>query len=149
MLRIGLADSFPNIPENDAEHFIRDVINLRVMNQSDFREAVVSDFKQYTSELLKTGTPEQVSIQLAERHIKPMNADALVRAVQQQNDDELRGLIGVQLDNGAIPAWGTPDHVRYGYASKLSDLHLGVENQVPLSLFWLEEPISEANAIRV
>jgi hypothetical protein len=43
------------------------------------------------------------------------------------------------IDTNAIPAWGTPEHVRYGYASKLSDLHLENKNETPISLFWLGE----------
>ncbi|WP_163835314.1 hypothetical protein [Spartinivicinus ruber] len=158
MLRVSLANDFPNIPENNAEIFIQDVIDLRVMTKSQFQDKVMSDLTLYTKALLTSSTKEETLQALTKLNVKLRVATRLVNlevnssfsaADKELEQKALKGEVNSVIDSGSIPAWGTPDHVRYGYASKLSDLNLGVNNQVPLSLFWLEEPINELNAIRI
>ncbi|MCX4025778.1 restriction endonuclease [Endozoicomonas sp. SM1973] len=158
MLRVSLANDFPNIPESDAETFVKDVIDLRVMTKGQFQDKVMSDLTQYTKVLLAATTKEEALQTLTKLNVKSGIATRLVNlemsssysaADREVEQKALKGEINSVIESGPIPAWGTPDHVRYGYASKLSDLNLGVNNQVPLSLFWLKEPINELNAIRV
>ncbi|QDO84203.1 restriction endonuclease [Shewanella psychropiezotolerans] len=158
MLRVSLVHNFPKIPETAAEQFIQDTIDLRVMNKGQFLDRIASDLSQYTQELLKTHDAESVLSHLSQLNVKPELTDALIELQQNrtlgseqrlEQEKNLKQELLKSIDTNAIPAWGTPEHVRYGYASKLSDLHLENKNETPISLFWLGEPISELNAIRV
>ncbi|WP_018692576.1 hypothetical protein [Algicola sagamiensis] len=148
MLRVSLANDFPNISEEAADTFIKETLELRVMTKSDFNERVLTDLQKHTQHLLSKGSDAEAIASLTGLNVKPDLAQRLVDAAQGREDTGLKAATEQALE-GTIPAWGTPDHVRYGYATKLSDLNQGIENQVPLSLFWLDEPISAMNAIRV
>ncbi|NRD71860.1 restriction endonuclease [Shewanella sp. VB17] len=158
MLRVSLANDFPNIPDVAAEQFIQDTIDLRVMNKRQFEDKIATDLLQYVQELLQTDNTESISSSLTKLHVQPnlVNAliellqdNSLVRKQKEQQENALKEQLVQSIETKGIPAWGTAEEVRYGYASKLSDLHLGVKNETPLSLFWLGQPISELNALRV
>lgn len=136
MLRVYIANSFPNVPEADAQKFIKDVIDIRSMTKSEFSAKIVQDTQHFSKILRETEGTTEARKKLTDVGIPLFIANELVSPSPSNFAlDEL----GKLAEDGDIPAWGTPDQARYGYARKLSDLHLGVENNTPLSISWLKK----------
>ncbi|MDB5839765.1 MAG: hypothetical protein JWQ23_1717, partial [Herminiimonas sp.] len=150
MQRYEVTDEQGDMPQEEVEKFIKEVIELRHLRSTDFVKKAAQDVmdREILPLLASAKSIDEKCAALARLKISPDNCEIIrLWVLDDENMNSLpegfdwkEGLLEdlrVAFENGPLPVHGIPPAVRAGYASRLDDLAAGRTEDVALAKYWL------------